>query len=77
MLSDVSAFLVDGDYHWSKTSLDVAAGQTKNDSFLQVIEKCGIVVNFQQVFINRCFISKLKKKIILDFFFNSYLSHID
>nr|XP_009413254.1 PREDICTED: uncharacterized protein LOC103994598 isoform X1 [Musa acuminata subsp. malaccensis] len=49
VLSDVSAFLVDGDYHWSKTSLDVAAGQTKNDSFLQVIEKCGIVVNFQQI----------------------------
>ncbi|URE38072.1 vacuolar protein [Musa troglodytarum] len=52
VLSDVSAFLVDDDYHWGKTSLDDAAGQTKNDSFLQVIEKCGIVVNFQQVFIN-------------------------
>lgn len=47
VLSDVSAFLVDGNYHWSETSLDVA--QVNNNSFLPVIEKCGIVGKLQQV----------------------------
>ncbi|WOL09557.1 hypothetical protein Cni_G18310 [Canna indica] len=49
VLSDVSAFLVDGDYHWSKTSLDLAAEQGNKNSFFPVIDKCGIVVNFQQI----------------------------
>lgn len=49
VLSDVSAFLVDGDYHWSESSLDVAADRKNNNSFLPVIDKCGIAVKFQQV----------------------------
>ncbi|XP_042394059.1 uncharacterized protein LOC121984930 isoform X2 [Zingiber officinale] len=47
VLSDVSAFLVDGNYHWSETPLDVA--QVNNNSFLPVIEKCGIVGKLQQI----------------------------
>lgn len=41
VLSDVSAFLVDGDYHWNKTSDGI--------NLLPVIDKCGIALKLQQV----------------------------
>ncbi|KAJ0970742.1 hypothetical protein J5N97_018701 [Dioscorea zingiberensis] len=46
VLSDVSAFLVDGDYSWG--ALPVVADQNKSN-ILPVIEKCGIVVKLQQI----------------------------
>ncbi|KAG4206342.1 hypothetical protein ERO13_A03G003250v2 [Gossypium hirsutum] len=51
VLSDVSAFLVDGDYHWSKTSLKKSAASTNTDglSFLPVIDKCGVILKLQQI----------------------------
>ena len=47
VLSDVSAFLVDGDYHWSEPSLSGSAGSSV--IFLPVIDKCGVILNLQQV----------------------------
>ncbi|KAF8689392.1 hypothetical protein HU200_041935 [Digitaria exilis] len=41
VLSDVSAFLVDGDYHWNKTSDGI--------NLLPVIDKCGIALKLQQI----------------------------
>uniref|UniRef100_A0A0E0MAV7 PH domain-containing protein n=1 Tax=Oryza punctata TaxID=4537 RepID=A0A0E0MAV7_ORYPU len=41
VLSDVSAFLVDGDYHWNETSNEV--------NLLSVIDKCGIALKLQQI----------------------------
>jgi vacuolar protein sorting-associated protein 13A/C len=41
VLSDVSAFLVDGDYHWNETSDGI--------NLLPVIDKCGIALKLQQV----------------------------
>ncbi|WVZ57683.1 hypothetical protein U9M48_008037 [Paspalum notatum var. saurae] len=41
VLSDVSAFLVDGDYHWNETS--------DESSLLPVIDKCGIALKLQQI----------------------------
>lgn len=41
VLNDVSAFLVDGDYHWNDTSKEV--------NLLPVIDKCGIALKLQQV----------------------------
>ncbi|TYI15495.1 hypothetical protein ES332_A08G190100v1 [Gossypium tomentosum] len=51
VLSDVSAFLVDGDYHWSQTFPKKSAGSTNVDvvSFLPVIEKCGVILKLQQI----------------------------
>ncbi|PPR99880.1 hypothetical protein GOBAR_AA20786 [Gossypium barbadense] len=51
VLSDVSAFLVDGDYHWSQTSLKKSAASTNTDglSFLPVIDKCGVILKLQQI----------------------------
>ncbi|XVF52445.1 hypothetical protein PTKIN_Ptkin05aG0018700 [Pterospermum kingtungense] len=51
VLSDVSAFLVDGDYHWSQTSLKKSAASTSIDgvSFLPVIDKCGVILRLQQI----------------------------
>ncbi|XP_073111690.1 uncharacterized protein [Elaeis guineensis] len=49
VLSDVSAFLVDGDYCWSETPIDMDINQQNNNSFLPVIEKCGIVLKLQQI----------------------------
>ncbi|KAI3918587.1 hypothetical protein MKX01_041907, partial [Papaver californicum] len=50
-LSDVSAVLVDGDYHWSQTLVDTSASfsQSNYTSFLPVIDKCGIVMKLQQI----------------------------
>ncbi|KAL6906369.1 hypothetical protein ACP4OV_003970 [Aristida adscensionis] len=41
VLSDVSAFLVDGDYHWNETSNEIY--------LLPVIDKCGIALKLQQI----------------------------
>nr|CAB3500118.1 unnamed protein product [Digitaria exilis] len=41
VLSDVSAFLVDGDYHWNETSDGI--------NLLPVIDKCGIALKLQQI----------------------------
>ncbi|KAA8517176.1 hypothetical protein F0562_017469 [Nyssa sinensis] len=51
VLSDVSAFLVDGDYRWSETALNRSAGSAQLNvvSFLPVIDKCGVILKLQQV----------------------------
>lgn len=49
VLSDVSAFLVDGDYHWNRTPTVKAATEVNYCNFFPVIEKCGIVLKLQQV----------------------------
>lgn len=51
VLSDVSAFLVDGDYHWGQTSLRSYANSahTSGVSFLPVIDRCGVILRLQQV----------------------------
>ncbi|RLN19158.1 hypothetical protein C2845_PM02G19660 [Panicum miliaceum] len=41
VLSDVSAFLVDGDYHWNETSDGI--------NLLPVIDRCGIALKLQQI----------------------------
>lgn len=48
VLSDVTAFLVDGDYHWSQTPLSKPNG-LGGVSFLPVIDKCGIILKLQQI----------------------------
>lgn len=51
VLSDVSAFLVDGDYHWNQVIGDRTDGSSKSTviNFLPVIDKCGVIVKLQQV----------------------------
>ncbi|KAJ8763967.1 hypothetical protein K2173_003749 [Erythroxylum novogranatense] len=51
ILSDVTAFLIDGDYHWSQSSLNRSANSTLLDgvSFLPVVDKCGVIVRLQQI----------------------------
>ncbi|KAL2987622.1 hypothetical protein AAZX31_11G038900 [Glycine max] len=48
VLSDVSAFLFDGDYHWSQVSLNKSAHST-NSGFFPIIDKCGVILQLQQV----------------------------
>ncbi|XP_027361593.1 uncharacterized protein LOC113869468 [Abrus precatorius] len=48
VLSDVSAFLFDGDYHWSQISLDKSAHSTQN-VFFPIIDKCGVILQLQQI----------------------------
>ncbi|KAI7739602.1 hypothetical protein M8C21_022627 [Ambrosia artemisiifolia] len=50
VLSDVSAFLVDGDYHWSQHSLEGSASSSQSSiiSYLPVIDKCGVNLKLQQ-----------------------------
>lgn len=48
VLSDVSAFLVDGDYHWNAAS-EKASEELSYCNFFPVIEKCGVVLKLQQV----------------------------
>lgn len=47
VLSDVSAFLFDGDYHWSQISMTKSVHST--NSFLPIIDKCGVILQLQQV----------------------------
>lgn len=50
VLSDISAFLVDGDYHWSENSNKFSASAHKSAaSFLPVVDKCGVILKLQQV----------------------------
>lgn len=51
ILSDVSAFLVDGDYCWSQVPLNnsTAPANLNAVSFLPVIENCGVIIKLQQV----------------------------
>lgn len=54
VLSDVSAFLVDGDYHWSENpsnKYDVSAS-ISGVGFLPLIDKCGVILRLQQVIPN-------------------------
>ncbi|XP_024994007.1 uncharacterized protein LOC112527539 isoform X2 [Cynara cardunculus var. scolymus] len=51
VLSDVSAFFVDGDYLWSQHSLKGSdrSSQSSIVSFLPVIDKCGVTLKLQQI----------------------------
>ncbi|XAR70581.1 hypothetical protein NMG60_11027484 [Bertholletia excelsa] len=51
ILSDVSAFFVDGDYSWSRSSRDRSSGATNCDvvSFLPLVDKCGVILKLQQI----------------------------
>lgn len=50
ILSDVSAFLVDGDYHWSQTPTNGVGPSVSNFvTCLPVIDKCAVVLKLQQV----------------------------
>lgn len=51
ILSDVSAFLVDGDYCWSQIPLNKYTGSANLNgvSFLPVIDNCGVILKLQQV----------------------------
>lgn len=50
VLSDVSAFLVDGDYSWSQTTYR-SAGPTYlgGNTFLPIIDRCGVILALEQV----------------------------
>ncbi|MED6185793.1 hypothetical protein PIB30_060531 [Stylosanthes scabra] len=48
VLSDVSAFLFDGDYHWSQISLNNSAPSTSS-GFFPIIDKCGVILQLQQI----------------------------
>lgn len=51
VLRDVSAFLVDGDYSWSLFTPRRTDGSSKGkfNSFLPIIDKCGVFLKLQQV----------------------------
>ncbi|CAN4127752.1 unnamed protein product [Withania somnifera] len=50
ILSDVSAFLVDGDYDWSQTPTDgVGPSRSNFVACLPVIDKCAVVLKLQQI----------------------------
>nr|XP_043638921.1 uncharacterized protein LOC122610015 [Erigeron canadensis] len=51
VLSDVSAFFVDGDYHWSQRSLKGSGRSSQSSivSYLPVIDKCGVTLKLQQI----------------------------
>lgn len=51
ILRDVSAFLVDGDYHWSQDPANKSSGSSHLDyvNFLPVIDNCGVILKLQQV----------------------------
>lgn len=48
VLSDVSAFLFDGDYHWRQISPNTSAYHA-DSNFFQIIDKCGVILHLQQV----------------------------
>ncbi|KAK7309084.1 hypothetical protein RJT34_05549 [Clitoria ternatea] len=48
VLSDVSAFLFDGDYHWSQVSLNRPTHSNKS-GFFPIIDKCGVILQLQQI----------------------------
>lgn len=51
VLSDVSAFLVDGDYNWNQIfGKDTHKSSRVTDiNILPVIDKCGVILKLQQV----------------------------
>ncbi|CAI0538916.1 unnamed protein product [Linum tenue] len=51
VLSDVSAFLVDGDYRWGQNTTDISAGSAPSTAVtcLPVIDKCGVSLRLQQI----------------------------
>uniref|UniRef100_A0A2P2MGT2 Uncharacterized protein LOC105636609 n=3 Tax=Rhizophora mucronata TaxID=61149 RepID=A0A2P2MGT2_RHIMU len=51
VLSDISAFLVDGEYRWNQTILNKSANSTHSNhvSFFPVIDKCGVILKLQQI----------------------------
>ncbi|KAM7253783.1 hypothetical protein ACFE04_031465 [Oxalis oulophora] len=50
VLSDVSAFLVDGDYDWSQSSFNRAGSSYFGGvNYLPVVDQCGVILNFQQI----------------------------
>lgn len=51
VLSDVSAFLVDGDYRWGQSPSNNYAISTHKSffSFLPIIDKCGVILKLQQI----------------------------
>lgn len=51
VLRDVSAFLVDGDYHWGQAPVNKPSASAKLNyvSFLPVIDNCGAIIQLQQV----------------------------
>ncbi|KAJ7011238.1 hypothetical protein NC653_001613 [Populus alba x Populus x berolinensis] len=51
VLSDVCAFLVDGDYRWSQTASQGSASSVRSEgvSFLPVIDRCGVILTLQQI----------------------------
>lgn len=53
VLRDVSAFLVDGDYRWSEASPNRSNASSRSSfiSFLPVIDKCGVFLKLQQVYL--------------------------
>jgi len=57
VLSDVSAFLVDGDYHWSQNPSNkyAVSADISGVSFLPIIDKCGVILKLQQVILNSFF----------------------
>ncbi|KAE9596742.1 putative vacuolar protein sorting-associated protein [Lupinus albus] len=52
VLSDVSAFLFDGDYHWSQFSKNKSARST-NSGFLPIIDECVVILQLQQIRLER------------------------
>lgn len=53
VLSDVSAFLVDGDYSWGEASSVGHHGSSKlSGVLLPVLDKCGVVLRLQQVMVS-------------------------
>ncbi|XP_068305501.1 uncharacterized protein [Pyrus communis] len=51
VLSDVSAFLVDGDYCWSQSPSKMSSGSSNSNgvSLLPFIDKCGVNVKLEQI----------------------------
>ncbi|KAK6935059.1 Pleckstrin homology domain [Dillenia turbinata] len=51
MLRDVSAFLVDGDFQWgdSGSNKSFRVNSSKDCNFLPVVDKCGVILKFQQI----------------------------
>ncbi|XP_031502249.1 uncharacterized protein LOC116265643 [Nymphaea colorata] len=52
-LKDISAFLIDGDYSWGERSLGCSASSSQQNAkrFLPVLDKCGVVVKLQQIWV--------------------------
>lgn len=51
VLSDVSAFLVDGEYRWDRSPPSSSPGSSHLGcvSYLPVIDKCAVILKLQQV----------------------------